>query len=61
MKVVVEAMEGVEEEAMEEVEVEAMEVVPATLQSSSMMVEEGVEDMQGKYMHCNNLECLDSF
>jgi hypothetical protein len=45
MKVVVEAMEGAEEEATE-VEV-ATEVVPATLQSSSMMVEEGVEDMQG--------------
>jgi hypothetical protein len=54
MKVVAEAMEGAEEEAMEvvevatEVEVEvATEVVQATLQSSSMMVEEGVEDMQG--------------
>jgi hypothetical protein len=57
MKVAVEAMEGVEEEATEEVEVEAMEVVPATLQSSSMMVEEGVEDMQGT-LHCNKFECL---
>ncbi len=56
MKVVVEAMEGEEEVATEGVEV-ATEVVPATLQSSSMMAEEGVEDMEGTF-HCNKFECL---
>jgi hypothetical protein len=57
MKVVVEAMEGAAEEATEgaeevatEVEV-ATEAVPATQQSSSMKAEEGVEDMEGTYMH----------
>jgi hypothetical protein len=52
MKVVAEATEGAEEEAMVAEEV-ATEEVPATLQSSSMMVEEGVEDMQGTYVHCD--------
>jgi hypothetical protein len=57
MKVAAEAMERVEVEAMEGAEEVAMEVVPATLQSSSMMAEEGVEDMEGT-LYCNKLECL---